>query len=311
MQNELIIKILKDSKGNPVSLDNISVDSADALKIFIESFSEYARLNGDVSDIKISLRDGSISTVLSYPETNTIFQEGINDVVNNRSENRDRVKILKNIQKKIKANGLEYEVKQKINNQYQDITHLFKKKNFVLRRGPREDWYKDVLFVDGNLYEAGGKVKLNIHIEDSTGFHYTIDCSEKAVKKVRLLNETFVSVIRKYKENKPLEYELLDIYPKKEKYIEYKKFYESIQKNESLEKYDLLHDKIVSIIEDKNKSNGELLKIMRLFNYTGSDRGSIRTILIALKRVPKDDKLNEMYNSLAEILRAGNTNKTI
>ena len=49
---------------------------------------------------------------------------------------------------------------------------------------------------------------------------------------------------------------------------------------------------------------------MRLFNNSNSDKGIIRTILMALKRVDKTDTISEMYNNLASLLR-GVDNKAI
>ena len=50
---------------------------------------------------------------------------------------------------------------------------------------------------------------------------------------------------------------------------------------------------------------------MRLYNNPQADRGIIRTILMVLKRVEKSEDINIMYNTLADLLRAGNDNKSI
>lgn len=133
MENELKIKILSNSNGEKVSLDNISIDAADALKIFIESLSDFAKSYNDNSDVKLSMKDGSIETILTYPADKTEISEDIDEIITGKSFETHRTKLFKNIQDKIKLNGLEYSVLLKENNIEKDLTKNFKDKNFPLR----------------------------------------------------------------------------------------------------------------------------------------------------------------------------------
>lgn len=170
---------------------------------------------------------------------------------------------------------------------------------------------KDVIFVEGELLNVGGKININAHIEDNTGYSYTVKCTKDQAKKFGAVYEnTYVSILRKFKPDTKLQYDLIDVYITKDKFYEYKNLYESIEKDKSLNRFDIIHDKIENILIDDNISNGELIKLMRLFNNSNSDKGIIRTILMALKRVEKTDTLSEMYNNLVSLLR-GVDNKAI
>ena len=56
MANEFSIKITTDSSGNPVSLDNIPIEAAQALTIFLKSLADVAGLHKDKGGVKISLK---------------------------------------------------------------------------------------------------------------------------------------------------------------------------------------------------------------------------------------------------------------
>lgn len=311
MKNELTIKINKDKNGQEVSLDNISIDAADALKVFISSLSDFAKTEPNFSDFKISLKSGCVETSLLYPSTRTDVNEDLEDVFEGKSKKEAKVKILKNIQDKVLANGLDYSILYKVNNDVTDLTKVFKAKKFKAIKTPEINWYEDVLFVEGELFNVGGKFNINAHIEDNTGFSYLIRCTKEQAKKFSVVYEnTYVSILRKYKPDTKLHYDLIDVYLEKDKFYEYKNLYESIAKDKSLNRFDIIHDKIENILNDNNISNGELLKLMRLYKSDNSDKGVIRTILMALKRIDKTDTLLEMYNELADLLR-GVDNKSI
>jgi len=89
----------------------------------------------------------------------------------------------------------------------------------------------------------------------------------------------------------------------------FKSFYESIN-NESPERFDVLYERIQEAV-DAPKVKGEIVKIMRLFNYPQADRGNLRTLLVALKPVRKAELIAGLYESLANHLRAGSSHKVI
>ena len=76
-------------------------------------------------------------------------------------------------------------------------------------------------------------------------------------------------------------------------------------------KYDIIHNNIVELI-NTNRDN-ELLNLMEIYNHTDSNRGMLRTILMALKPIIKsqNNKIQESYKNLGDILRKGSTHGII
>lgn len=311
MQNEFIIKINKDRNGEEVSLENISIGAADALNVFIGSLSDFAKTEKNIFDFRISLKNGCIETSLSYPSTKTEVDTDIQNIYEGNSSEEYKVKIFKNIQDKIKANGIDYSIIYRNDGQDKDLTSIFKAKKFTAKKLPEIPWFYDVIFVEGELFDLGGKVKVNAHIADKNDFQYLIDCNKEQAKRFGPIYEnTFVSILRKYRPNSKAQHELIDVYLEKNKFLEYKSLYETVVKNNTLHRFDIIHDKIENILNE-DISNGELLKLMRLYNNPQADRGIIRTVLMALKRVDKSEEITFMYNTLATLLKAGNDNKAI
>jgi hypothetical protein len=296
MQNEFTIKINKDANGNDLSLASMSVEASSALVFFLNSLTELASSHNSNGNVTLCLRDGCVESTLVYPSDDLIIQNEINDIVYGNSNNNESIKILKQIQSKIKENGLDYTISHFYNNNSEDFTLLFKQRNFKLNRGPRIEWHESIDFLQGKLYEAGGKVKTNVHVENVNG-EYKIECSQEQAKDLnkRLYDNVSLCVLKKQKANNKDIYELVDSYLKPEQFEAYKGF-----------------DKIIGILENEEHPYGELLKLMRLFNYAQCDRGLLRTVLMAVKPIKNnDEKVLLMYNAMAVILRAGSTHKVI
>ena len=82
-------------------------------------------------------------------------------------------------------------------------------------------------------------------------------------------------------------------------------FFDTVSRDKTLERFDYVHDTIVSILEkNDDQTEGEIVKIMKLFNDGQSDRGVIRTILMTLKPVRgKLPGLDSLYLELASRLK--------
>ncbi|WP_337045437.1 hypothetical protein [Emticicia sp. 17c] len=170
-----------------------------------------------------------------------------------------------------------------------------------------------IVFLKGKLYEAGGKKTTNVHIEDGEN-EYKIECSQEEARELKdfLYRPIFLSTIKVTKSNYPPEYKLIDYYNSQEEQNKYEDFVQKIVENDTLEKYDLLHDKIYEFI-DEDKIN-DISKLIKVFNNNCTDRGVLRTILISLKPIIHNEtykQLNSSYQSLSELLRAGSSKKKI
>ncbi|MCI3937071.1 hypothetical protein MQX03_07655 [Chryseobacterium aahli] len=308
MENELKIKILSNSNGEKVSLDNITIDAADALKVFIESLSDFAKSYNYNSDVKLSIKNGSIETVLIYPSDKTEISEDINEIVAGKSFETHRTKLFKNIQDKIKLNGLEYSVLLKENDIETDLTKNFKDKNFPIRRGKKVQLKFEIIFLNGEIFEAGGKSKTNVHITVGDK-DYKIDCTKpQATAMGSVYSRVNLSVLKKWRTESSIEYILIENYLIEKDYNYFKNLHEEFKKKNTLEKYDYLHDKVVEIFENKDLHTNNLIKLLRLYNnqYTDKDRGIVRTLLMSIKPLLKDnDEISYYYNEVAKRFRYG------
>ncbi|MGC6532078.1 MAG: hypothetical protein ACON34_03660 [Flavobacteriales bacterium] len=310
MANEFSISINKDSQGNDVSLSSMPIEAAEALNVFMSSLTEFAKLVGSGADVNLSLRSGSIQSVLSYPEDQEQIGEDIQAVLDNTSRNKDYIKLFKHVQQHIQTNGLEYRVQHKKADDIVDLTNVFRERRFIYRRGPRVEWMEEVQFLTGKLFESGGRTKTNVHIECGEDT-FKVECTKDQAKRLnRLLYDTvFISAKRRSKEGKKDVFYFIDQYLSEAKFCEYRDLYHNLDESDDLERFDQIHERIIEIVNNENESNGEILKIMRLYNNLFSDRGILRTILMTTKPLRNSvDGLDELYSELSETLRKGNTN---
>lgn len=311
MSNEFKIKIVSDSSGNPVSLTNIPLDAADALKVFLESLTEFAK-SYENDDIKLSLENGSIETGMIFPESEEYIIDDIDNIISGRSHDNFRIKLFKDMQDKILQNGLTYKVFLKSSGTEEEVTNNFKGRKFPMRR-PKKDKHYEINFMEGFLYEAGGKSKTNVHIQHDDN-EFTIECTRDQAKQLnqRLYSSIYLSVTKKTINNNSFEYRLIDSYLKEESYCKYKNLHNSIIQGRTFEKYDILHYFIKDIIISDNEDNQELIKIIRLYDHLYVDRGILRTILMALKPIIKNNEgLIPYFNRITETFRNGSKSKMI
>lgn len=306
MSNELKIKIIRDSEGNDLDLSNITIEAADALKVFIDSLVDFAKTYENTSEIKLKLDNGSIETSLIYPEQE--ISHDIDNILALQYSDSKKVDPFKRMQDKIQVNGLEYGVYlKKENEQFREITQIFKQEKFKKIKKKFERKYS-IDFIEGELFEVGGRAKVNVHIENrELGQEYKIECERLDAKKLneRLYSKAFLSVIKIAKTETDIEYRYIDSYLREESYIFYKRLHERLTAENSIEKYDLIYNYIVDIINDNNSPNEEIVKIIRLYDNHFTEKGIIRTILMTLKPIiNKEVGLLPYYNSLVTTFRS-------
>lgn len=317
MSNKLKIKIITDSQGNDLDLNNITIEAADALKVFIDSLTDFAKTYEDTTNVKLKLESGSIEACLVYPDEEEISND-IDDILSFQSDKQKRVEILRKIQDKIQLNGLDYQVFiDKENLPSQEITQIFKGRKFRKTR-QRFDRNFSIEFIEGELFESGGKTNANVHIENKDlDVEYKVECTKPEARKLnnRLYSKAYLSVIKIIKtdeaEATKIEYRYIDSYLKEENYIFYKTMHEHLIADDSIEKYDVIYHHIVNTINDENSPNEELIKLIRLYNNNFTEKGIIRTILMTLKPIISQDVgLLPYYDSLVKTFRsASNTGK--
>lgn len=330
MPNELSIKITREKDGTPASLNDMSLDAAKSVKVFIESFTEYAKVRSKDSHIKLIDNGDSIDNILTLPESIIVENSTLNDspsedsnsaiessaseilsVVNSESESDDLVKVFNLIRKRISENGLSYEVNLKYQNENVNLTEKFKSKNKRFATKQQEDlpMQEEVLFVKGEIYESGGKTVTNIHIKPESGKDISILCSKDQARKFskRLYTNVFVSAVRQWKSPKDATMRLLDIYQDEEQFKRFEELYTNYTHTDSSERFDNLRKDLIENLTKYGVASPRILRIMRLYNHELSDRGIIRTILLVLKPLRHEEAVKDLYHDLALVLKNGNT----
>ncbi|KPE51240.1 hypothetical protein [Chryseobacterium indologenes] len=307
MSNELKIRIVRDSQGNDLDLNRISIEAADALNIFIDSLSSFAKTYDDTSGIKMRLDNGSVTACLVLPDDGANIADEIEEIMMNRSQNNERIKPLKTIQDKIQQNGSVYEVYLKKNSAQEiNVTNYFKGDKFQTRRQQLNRVYA-IEFIKGNLYAIGGKKNPNVHIEDlESNTTSKISCSVEAAKVLNkgLYEEMYFSTIRTESEQ-GISHSYVDNYSSLEDFQNFKTLHETLLSTDSIEKYDIIYDYILEVVNNEDRSNEEIIKLMTLYNNKFSEKGIVRTILMTLKPIiERETGLIPHYQSLVETFRS-------
>ena len=169
---------------------------------------------------------------------------------------------------------------------------------------------EEVQFIQGKLFESGGKTRANVHLE-GVAQEYTVQCTQEQaiVLNSKLYQQIYLSVIKKWRPGNSIkpEFIFIDSYEEQASFDEFRNFFQSIKANESLERFDEVHNRLLSWIEEDDIQDKEIIKLMKLYSFAHSDRGIVRTILMTLKPIVSiREQLAPIYNSLADILRSGN-----
>ncbi|MBF9141060.1 hypothetical protein [Hymenobacter properus] len=309
MPDELSIKITREKDGSAPSLTNMSLDAAQSVKVFIESFTEYARAHSEDSHIKILDTGNAIDNILTLPEADNSASDEILDVVNSESESDNLVKVFNLIRKRISENGLSYEVNLKHQDEIVNLTEKFKSKRFITKQQADPPLQEEVVFVRGMIYESGGMNVTNIHIKPKKGKPLGISCSQAEARKFsKLLYSTvFVSAVRQWKKPKDVTMRLLDVYKDEEQFERFQALYHEYTDSESSERFNKLREDLISTLTKFGAASPRISRIMRLYNHALSDRGIIRTILFILKPLRHEKAIASLYDDLATVLKNGNT----
>lgn len=297
MREELIIRISTDSDGNEVSLENMRPETAQSLVSFISALSELAKTYPN-QNLAISLRNGSI--IAALPTPSTTIRKDIIDIVEGKSSDKERVKILKHIQKRIKENGLAYSVRIKGTNEI-DLTSRFNGKQFTTRRTLHE-WTEEILFIKGEMFLAGGDSTTNVHIRNDDR-KYTVHCDQTAhVFKKPVYSHVCVSILRKFCEGADEHFTLIDTYADDKTYLEFMMLYRRVTSSKDLDRFDMLHEEICKCYNNQNYLG--IIKIMRLFNHRRANRGLIRSVLMSVSPIQEaHEGIKELFDSMVSILK--------
>jgi hypothetical protein len=307
-ENSFVIKIKKDSHGNDISLNHMPLEATEALVIFVQNLVGFAKqqkvVNSD--DVRISIKNGCIQSELIYPATREDIDERIFSIVEGNSEENDLIKFFKAIQDKVKLNGLDYSIHLNQNGINHDLTSKFKNKRFPLKRGKRVEWEYNIDFIEGQLFNAGGKSTTNIHI-DLEDEPIVIACTKDQAKAVNkfLYERAYLCVESKRKAGAVTKYNLVDYYISKEAIQKYQSFFCDMNEKSLEVRYETFHEFVQKTISESDfeMSLKKIRKHIRLFDNRNTEQGMLRTILVTLKSFKNSEILSDDLSKIANRLR--------
>lgn len=302
-KDKLEFKIITDSNGKKIELDNLTVEAAQALMVFVESLTKIAEQSSNPEKVKISVTPGSACVALEAPEEEIREIENEMKVVSrNKSTKKAFVEPLRAMQVLISNNGLGYEANVIKNNHKTPILDLFKqKRRFQL--APKEKIKSEfsIAFFDGKLIEVGGK-NPNIHILINDK-KQTVSCSEEQARKVNsfLYNDIKISAWEQKVKGQKSVYTFCDNYVNDSLYDELKVFVDNNLQKEGTAPLKDIHYKLRDYFN--SKKFGEANKLIKLFCNDNVDIGRLRTILVIAKSFRDNDKLKESLSIIENVLQ--------
>lgn len=310
MNNDRIEFIIeKDSNGNSISLDNMPIEAAQSMIVFLEALTQIANLQLVSSDFKIGVSKGSAKVSFSAePDKFQTFESAFLEVLENKSINKAYVHPLARIQNTIQANGLQYKVDLVKNNISTPVLDYFKSPKKFTVRTTRKKSIHNLIFIKGRLLEIGGKFP-NFHLDTIDG-PIKIDCTEEDAKRIKDLLYADIYIAAWKKTSSIEKYEFCEFYIRESDYDEARNFVFQNNIAEGTQKYNQIHKKIVELIGD-NSNFLKTRKFIQLFNHQSIDNGKLRTVLITLKAYKENEVLKPTLENIANILRDKSNLKTI
>ena len=277
----------KDSQGNPISLNEMSLDSTKSLREILDALIKIVEYEENF-DLKIGLRQSSAaeSIIGTHAQMEIVYKKI--KAASQGNPNRERVYVnnLNIIRNNLENN--KFKIVYKSNNVENIITPLFDKKFKTLRSNSEIENNFNIEFFEADLQENGGK-KPNFHIISGLE-NYTIQCSSKAdARKVNpfLYQKIYISAWATSKK-KGMEYTFCDIYAgdSQKYYQEFKTFFKDLKGKTGTEPFHLISNKLEYFFDNKNYSGAR--KFIRIFVNKFAIPSYLRTILL-ISRGFKDD----------------------
>mgnify|MGYP000861720250 CR=1 FL=1 len=289
-------------EGKNVSLENMSLDAAKALKTLVEAFTKLAELQKNPEDYKISLNKGSSKVSIdSETEQMEVLENQIQEVAENKSKNKEVIDTLNIIHDTVLIKGLKFNIsltKKGVNKNYTDVFNRDKK--FTKKRSERRKTKFTLKFFTGRLFNVGGNSP-NIHVEINQSEKKTIKCSEAdAIKIVKYIySDVLVSVWddNKTATGKDNSYELCDYYTNGSEKI-YQTYIAKINGLNHNDCLKFIYSEIESLIV--NSEFKKINKFIRLFNHKSIHVEYLRMILVATKPIKDNEEISLVRSLIKE-----------
>ena len=289
-------------EGKNVSLQMMSLDAAKALQAFVEALTKLAEMQKNPEDYKISLNKGSIKVSIdSSPEHIEVLENQIQEVVENKSKNKEAIDTLNKIHDTVLIEGLKFNISLTKRGVSKNYTDVFKRdRRFSRKRSERRKPKFTLKFYKGRLFNIGGHSP-NIHIEINRSENKTIKCSETDAKNIvkYIYSEVIVAVWDDNKTaiGKDNSYELCDHYINGSEQV-YKAYITKIDSLSHDECLQFIYSEIESLIVKSEFK--KIDKFIRLFNHKSVHPEYLRMILVATKPIRDNEAISLVRNLIKE-----------
>lgn len=302
MVEDIEFRITKDSSGQNISLDSLSIKATNSLIEILTALRNIAQYENR-PDLTIGVKQGSACASINGYEGLEVVRDGFWKVFNNDSDrNNVYVHNMQIIKDQIKKSELDFEVSMLEQGERIPVIDLFDRKFRKRRERTTVENNFKIEFFEAELMESGGN-KPNFHVK-SAGHPYKITCSKEEAIKVSpfLYKNIKFSAWAKMNSNNKMEYTLCDIYNANERdfYNEFKDFFREQNRLQGTEPIKKIHYKLKDFYS--NKQFKESRKFLRLFCNDLADINYLTTILIISKAFKEHDDLKDLLGKIEDII---------
>jgi hypothetical protein len=310
VEDKIQFRITKDSQGEEISLDNLSIKATNSLIEILTALRNIVQYENS-PDLTIGVTKGSACTSIRGYEHLQVVREGFLKVFNNDHQ-RSNVYVhnMQIIKDQIKKSEFEYEVSFHEKGETVQVIDLFDSKFRKKREKKKIENNFNIEFFDAKLVSNGGN-KPNFHVIDQHR-SCTIKCTEAEAKKVSpfLYEKLKFSAWGKMNSQNKMEYTFCDIYNANERdfYNEFRMFFSESKKLRGTEPIKQIHYKLKEFYSKNNFK--ESRKFIKLFCNDLADVNHLTTILIISKSFKEHDDLKDLLKKIEELI-VSKTNKRV
>jgi hypothetical protein len=301
------IILYKDSEGNPIKLDNLSLEASKSVHEILDALikiAEYEK-NKNNLELKIGLENCCAAHKLYGDDISMeiVLKNILNVIDDNDERDNEYVSQLNVIHRNIlNSQTSEITINRKGGqiNLKDDFIKPFREKR--TRNNIKNDF--KIEFIKGKLQQNGGK-NPNFHLEVSHDEELTISCDIPEAIKVNkyLYQDIHISAWSKFNGKKML-YFFSDLYLEKDinYFYDFKDFFKNLENSKDTEQYHLISKKIKTYYDNLDFVSAR--KFIRLFINENSIPVYLRTILLNSKSFKDEEELSEMLNKIEALLQS-------
>ncbi len=301
--DKLVLKVTTDSNGQPLRLDDMPLEAAQAFLKLYEALIHLVELTDNHQNARVSISQSSLAAGVANTNVVNHLIADFNSITASQCDDKEKVAQWRIIQEQIQKNGLGYDVVYYRGNTSQSLYNTIKtSKTFYKKRAARTQYTSSIRFLSGRLTDAGGKSKSNLHIDTPMG-EIKISCLQNDAKiaaSVLYENLKLSAWVRRDSLG-DYQYELCEVYFEPNLFQEFKTFFESLVTMDEIEALTTVHRLVKNYLI--NKEFEKLRRISRLWIHSTTDIQTLKIVLVLTKAF----KDNEEFSSYrAELLKMYN-----